>query len=288
MVPTPRTEKQLLITDLDNTLYDWVTFFGRSIEALLQALAQQLGEPVELLEDQLRTVNRRFGSVEQPFAIFELDSVRTRWPAANRQQLKALLDGPLHAFNSTRLRTLVPYPGIVATLEELKARGIAVVGYTEASLANAYYRLSRLGLVDLLRAVYVVEGVPAEHPDPARAEALAPRPGYVVIVPGEDRKPNPKALVDICRNEGVHPSAAVYVGDSRTKDIAMARAAGITSAWARYGTRFESSAWDAIVRVTNWTESDVARERELGERAARVEPDITLESFEEILPMFPA
>ncbi len=67
----------------------------------------------------------------------------------------------------------------------------------------------------------------------------------------------------------------------------MARAAGVTAVWARYGRDYAKQDWDAIVRVTHWTEGDVQRERLLAEEAHGVEPDMTIDSFDEVRALFP-
>jgi FMN phosphatase YigB (HAD superfamily) len=275
--------KGLLITDLDNTLYDWVTYFGRSIRALTESLADLLRMPVDEVQAEMKLVNQRLGSVERPFAIFELPSVRARFPGATPQQLKHALDEPLHAFNRERVRSLALYPGVADALVRAQRLGVRVVGYTEASVENAYYRLSKLGVAAYIERLYVIEAAPVVHPDRDRSAALAPPVGFAVVVPREDRKPNPKVLLDICAGEGVDARDALYVGDSHSKDVAMARRAGVAAAWARYGTRYADEDWAAIVRITNWTESDVQREREIRGQAADVIPDFILDEFADVL-----
>jgi phosphoglycolate phosphatase len=44
--------KKLLITDLDNTLYDWVSFYAQSFTAMLDELVVILGVPANVLIDE--------------------------------------------------------------------------------------------------------------------------------------------------------------------------------------------------------------------------------------------
>jgi len=278
--------KRLLITDLDNTLYDWVTYFARSLRAMVDELALLLDVNKEQLLDEIQANNRQLGTVEQPFSVFELPSVRKKFGAATPQELKAALDSALHAFNSERRRSLYLYAGVSETLERISEAGVVVVGHTEASLANAYYRLLRLGVVPFVRRLYVLESPPVLHPEPVRQAELQPPPGLVVEVPRAERKPNPVLLLDICRREGVDPNDSIYVGDSRTKDMFMARQAGVTAAWAKYGTVYDSEDWATVVRITNWTADDVIAEAELRDAASGTSPDLVLGSFQELLPVF--
>jgi hypothetical protein len=43
------------------------------------------------------------------------------------------------------------------------------------------------------------------------------------------------------------------------------------------------SLWKVLVRVTHWTDEDVAREKELKREYERIEPDYTIDSFGELM-----
>lgn len=270
----------LVISDLDNTLYDWVTYFARSFRAMVAELESLLEAPRDQLLDEFRTLHQTLGTVEQPFALFELPAVISRFGPLPPLEMKARLEPALHAFNRERKASLRLYEGVEPTLAGLAAAGVTVVGHTEASLANAYYRAVRLGLTPFLRRLYVLGSRPVAHPDPARQNELSPPRDYVVEVPPRERKPNPTLLLDICRREGALPGDSLYVGDSLSRDIAMAHAAGVTSAWARYGTSFDPLDWATVVRVTHWTETDVIADQNDG--AASVHPDFMLDSFAQL------
>lgn len=279
------TRKALLIADLDNTLYDWVTFFAQSFDAMVSELQSLLVVDRGQLLDEFKAVHQSYGSSEQPFAVFDLPSVKRAFPNAGEGELARNLDSAFHAFNSVRNRELALYPGVKETLEALAEGGVALVGHTEATSANAYFRLKKLGIERYFRHLYVAKGRPIRHPDPARAAALAPPTGFVSQLPAEERKPNPAVVLDICSREGVAPAEAVYVGDSLTKDVGMAHSAGVTAAWARYGTSYDRKLWELLVRVTHWTAEDAARESDL--RRLPVEsPDVVLDSFSEVLQLF--
>lgn len=65
----------------------------------------------------------------------------------------------------------------------------------------------------------------------------------------------------------------------------MAKAAGVIAVWATYGRNYDRALWDAIVRVTHWTDEDVTREAELARLFAHVQPDYTIDKFEDLLPI---
>jgi FMN phosphatase YigB (HAD superfamily) len=274
---------KLLITDLDNTLYDWVTFFANAFEAMTRALEPILRIPREQLLDEFKQVHQRYGNSEQPFAVLELPSVQAKFGTRDRLKLKIAVDAALHAFNAERTRRLGLYPYVRQTLEAIAAKDIAIVGHTEAIAVNAFYRLRYLKIAHLFRRLYVLDGDALEHPEPGHASASDPPADFVHVVPRDERKPNPKLLLDICRTEGVKSKDAWYIGDSLTRDIAMAKDAGVVAVWAKYGTDYDPALWNILVRVTHWTAEDVRREEQLRERASHISPDFTVDSFRELM-----
>jgi phosphoglycolate phosphatase-like HAD superfamily hydrolase len=110
--------------------------------------------------------------------------------------------------------------------------------------------------------------------------------GFVRLLDAADRKPNPQTLLDICAEFGTAPSNSLYVGDSLVRDIYMAKAAGLHSAWARFGTLYDKALWPKLVRVTHWTDADVEREKVLRDEAGTVVPDCVLERFSDLTMHF--
>jgi FMN phosphatase YigB (HAD superfamily) len=276
---------RLLITDLDNTLYDWVTYFASAFRAMTDELVPLLDVDPETLLSEFKALHQYYGNSEQPFAVLELPSVQRRFGALSPPEMLLALDPALHAFNRTRKQLLHLYETVADTLHELRRRSVVVVGHTEAIAINAYYRLSRLDIVDCFQRLYALDGHVIPHPDPRREAALSPPEGLVQIVPKSERKPNPLLLQDICSREGFRPSEALYVGDSLTRDISMAKAAGVTAVWAQYGTEYDHRLWRVLVRVTHWTDEDVQREEELKKECRGIEPDHTIKSFGDLLSL---
>lgn len=277
--------KKLLITDLDNTLYDWVTFFAQSFAAMVEEAARLSGLDKETLLDGFQEVHKRHHNSEYPFALLEVEPLRKLY--GTPENILSAMDGALHAFNRVRKQTLQLYPTVRETMLELSHRGVIIVGHTEAIAENAYYRLSKLEIVELFNRLYVLQGPLAPHPRGAPS-GTPPPDGLVEQVPLAERKPNPRLLLDICRRVGIDPADAVYVGDSKTRDITMAVEAGVTAVWASYGTKYDKGHWGTLVRVTHWSTEDVLREQELRKVAGHVQPDFEIEHFADVLRVFDA
>jgi len=273
----------LLITDLDNTLYDWVTFFAESFQAMLRELGVLLQRPESELIQEFKALHQYYGTSEQPFAVLELPAVGEHFGPLSRVELLNHLDVPLHAFNRARKQFLKLYDGVDETLRRLSAQGVTIVGHTEAIAANGFYRLQRLGIQRYFTRLYALEGNYKGHPDPVRAAALQPPPGFVRFVPQGERKPHPLLLRDICAQEGKSIRECWYVGDSIVRDISMAREAGANAVWARYGTRYDRKHWELLVKITHWTKEDVLREERLHSIYDKVQPDYTIDCFDELL-----
>jgi FMN phosphatase YigB (HAD superfamily) len=270
--------KRLLITDLDNTLYDWVTFYARAFRSMTDSLVALVGVGRDQLLDEFKAIHQACANSEQPFAALDLPAVRKAFPGESREQLAKRLDAPFEAFNTERLAHLRLYDGVKSTLAALQGDGVRIVGYTEAIAVNAWYRLRMLGIEEHFSRLYALDGDLAPHPTPGHAELHVPPKDRVISVPRTERKPNPALLLRICAGEGVAPGEACYIGDSATRDVAMAKRAGVTAVLARYGREVDDDDWDLLVRITHWTEEDVAGERD----AVRVEADYEIDRFAEM------
>jgi phosphoglycolate phosphatase-like HAD superfamily hydrolase len=153
-------------------------------------------------------------------------------------------------------------------------------------LLNSYWRLSFFQLNEYLRRLYTLEGRWKAHPAPESLRLPEPPADFIRIVPLRERKPNPILLLDICEREGIRPAEVVYVGDSLTRDVSMAKGAGVTAVWARYGTIYNRDYWKILVQITHWTDEDVKREEVLREQFKDINPDVVINKFEEVLTLF--
>lgn len=277
-------KKKLLITDLDNTLYDWVTFYAKSFSAMVSALGELTGIERSRIISDFKIINQLHGSSEHPFAALDLPCVQSHFASSDRAYLGRKLDPAFHEFNRVRKLELKLYPSVLETLEKLSSRGVTIIAHTESMYINAHWRIARLSIEDFFRRIYTLEGKLPSHPFPGQSPAVPME--RIVVVPKEERKPNPDLLRDICAREGYAPEEAVYIGDSLVRDVGMAKLAGVTAVWAKYGTLYDRSLWDILVSVTHWSPEDVQREQVLRSQFNSVEPDFEASSFEEIKALF--
>ena len=165
----------VVIFDMDNTLYDWVSYFVPSIHAMLAEAACLLDVDEDQLRNDLKAVHVAHGNTEQPFALLETQAVARRLPMLSRRERHDLLKPAFDAFNDARKERLQLYPGVRETLQTMKTAGCRLFGHTEATTINIASRVRSLGLEEFLEAVYAVhfEGMP--HPLAATTKDLKTR-----------------------------------------------------------------------------------------------------------------
>ncbi len=279
--------KQLVICDLDNTLYDWVGYFVDAFYALVDEAVNLMDCDRERLLDDLREVHRKHHDSEHPFSLLEADIVRRLYAGKTRTEIASLLDPALHAFNSRRKASLALYPDVRETLNILEEANIRLVAHTESKLYSVVDRLTRLDLAKYFSRIYCRERSNSIHPHAHRAEEFLS--GFamekVVELRNHQRKPNREVLLEICAREGVAPANTAYIGDSMARDVLMAKRADVTAIWAKYGTVSQRADYESLIRVSHWSRGDIDRERALSKEASTVAPDFVAEnSFREMLP----
>ncbi len=280
---------KLLVCDLDNTLYDWVDYFVIAFYEMVEAATPILGCDSEQLLDDLKKVHQQHHDSEHPFALLETSAALNRFPGLERHELLHILNPAFHAFNSARKRTLKAYPDVHRVLDVLKAQGLKIVAHTESRLFSATDRLRRLELEKYFNKIYCREASKIAHPTgQTRDEWLNTFPHQKITeLTNHQQKPDPSVLLEICSKHDTEPNETIYVGDSMSRDMLMAKSAGVFAAWAKYGTRHTKGSYEKLVRVTHWTTDDVEKEIDLRSKAREVRPDLILEnSFAELLQSF--
>lgn len=286
MLAAPR----VLITDLDNTLWDWFEAWYQSFGALIDRLIAISGLDRRVLEEQIKAVHQQRGTTEYSNLIREVPALIE---FAGARDPFEVFDDALHAQNSARKRATKLYPGVDKTLRELQRQGVRIVAYTESGAFWTEWRIRHTGLDGVIDVLY-------SSPDHDRAAGIDPaelRSGRYGSSYGlrETKhrhvsmgvlKPNAHVLSTILHEQGGTVSTAAYLGDSLMKDIVMAQAAGVLDLHAAYGQVQHRDEYDLLRRVTHWTDAEVARERVLSEPHADVTPTFSChENIGEILPI---
>jgi len=255
-----------VVTDLDNTLYPWVDYIVPALEAMVDSLASTTGLPRVRIVQSLKAVYSHYESNEYPFAIQESEIFKPY--ESDFDSFNALVLDPARlAFKAARDRYLKPYPGVRETLDALRARGLAVVGLTDAPRNAAELRLKHLRLDGHFDALYTLPRFPLPEnvaPEIRRKEEAGHYRSRtpVVELPREAEKPNPAGLRRILGDLGRGGGEVLYVGDNVKKDMPVAMACGAVGVWAEYGTYVSKEYRDrlAVISATKVTQRHVADE----------------------------
>lgn len=278
----------VVIMDLDDTLWDWVGIWHSSFKAMLDRLEQDSGIQREQLIKDFRSVFRKHGTTEYAFAIEELPSLQEKHKG---QDLTLVYKGAIKKYRFARSAVLCTYPTVPETLETLRNKGVLLVGYTESMSFYTRYRLRKLGVDNALDYLYS----PQDHALPENVDTRKirryPAEHYCLrgvvhrFTPADKLKPSPEVLRNILEDIGAHPDRVVYLGDKLHKDVAMAQKAGVIDVWAKYGESKDRPEYELLRKVTHWSDKVVQEEKNTS--VEDIKPTFILRNyFSELLEYF--
>jgi phosphoglycolate phosphatase len=237
---TKRREHSLLITDLDNTLYDFVSYYEAGLSAIINHLSNQFNLDTEEVICRLREVFKRRGTIEYAFAIEEIEEVQRLGDTQRTQFVRQAVT----SFWTSATRKLQPYESVCETLRHLYRHDVAIIAYTDAPIHEAMRRLRHLGCDRYIsgivaqrglrrgnkRSVLLLKELPG-HTRPSRRSSLVWRTSP------EEKKPNLLIYEGISTKLGFGRNEITVIGDSVARDLLPALELGFTGVWARYGRR---------------------------------------------------
>lgn len=273
----------LLITDLDNTLYDWVTYFANSFDAMIDSLSCIYSLDKDILYSEFKLLHQKYGNSERSYTVFEIPTVKQMINNLDYDGKMQYLSEPLLKFNQSRDKYLKLYDTVFETLSELKKLGVVIVGHTEALDVNGLDRLEKLGIIHFFTRLYASNSAEMRHDFKNSNNLLDEYRELIVPLNKDVKKPSINSLKFILQRESYSIENTLYVGDSLVKDIAIANEVGVKTAYAEYGRDFDQSLWNVLVKITHWTEEDVKREEMLKHEFTQINPDFVLEKYSDIL-----
>lgn len=279
----------LVITDLDNTLWDWFGMWHARFSAMLDELHAVTSIPREELIREIQQIHQKHHTSEYAFVLQELDCLRKHLG----REVDARKDFPTVIEKSQEARRKVAntFLTVKETLQAIKARGARIVAFTESQIFYTSQRIREFGLdgiIDVLYSTPDQSTLSPEEVDKARkhpADFYELKKTIVRALPDRLVKPSPDILTTILNDEKASLANSIYIGDSLTKDIAMAADCGVTSVYAEYGVSTYKKDYDLLRQVTHWNEAAVEKERHTTQ--LQVQPDITLKHvFSEVMLHF--
>ena len=241
---------RLVVFDIDDTLFDWLSMWSASFSDFLDGLERLSKLDRPSVRKTIRTFHQSVGTSEFPFSSADL---KLLFPSLAEQDSQALADG----LRASRKAGHHLFSGIRDLLAALLRHGDTVVLHTDAPSALAAARCEALGIGALVKCVYATAN--ERFPNGSRVSI----PCDLVTI--QERKPDPRALRFVIEHNGAAAAEAVYVGDSLFRDIAMAKKCGVSDVYAKYGCDREGNAYNLLRAVSHWTQQDVESERRLAQ-----------------------
>jgi FMN phosphatase YigB (HAD superfamily) len=233
--------KALVITDLDNTLYDYGQYFEGGLRTLVPEIITILGVTKGDAIELIRKAMEQVGNLENPWFIDRLLSTR----GTTASERRVIAQAAQRAFWVGASAALEAYPEVEQTLHHLKSVGTKVVAHTDAPIHQAIRRLR------YLRLDRFIDGIVANSW--FKRERFAGYYTLVTALPGfanpprrfnvqwrladSDLKPNSRILDRIVGLLADKKTYVLVVGDSIQRDVEPALKGGYAAAWARYGRR---------------------------------------------------
>lgn len=251
----------LFITDIDNTIFDWVSYYVNAMQAMLYFVSAKTGVATEILASEARSVFARHKSIEYPFLIQELPSVNAYYGHHLDDMLQQLVDPAREEFKRVGLPLLKPYDGVSETFTDLKRLhpDTPVVALTDAPRYVAMWKLNKLGVLHHFDAIYGLADPRLPTDTHLGRVKVDPRillkhlqqsnfgyAGKIRILPDEYEKPGTRGLKTVLMDFDIDENAeaksrTVWVGDNLRKDVGLGVRVGLRTMWAKYGTVFDQS-----------------------------------------------
>ncbi|WP_186165071.1 HAD family hydrolase [Burkholderia gladioli] len=262
-------QKKALITDIDNTLFDWFTMWHRSFSVMIGVVSEISNVPVEELYVGAKKVHQKYGTAEYAFLLEELEPLLRRY--GTKDELRRRMEPAIQAYRAERDKSMQLYPGVLDTLRVVKAKGMRVFAFSESKAYYSSYRIAQLGLDGIVDVVYCPEDheLPGDH-----ASSKLLKSTQCHVLEGAFKKPNPEILLKILSDANLKPEEVLYVGDSKSKDIKMAIDSRVDYLWFEHGSTHLNARkedYDLLKAVTHWTDAEVEAERILAEDSKKME-----------------
>lgn len=279
-----------VVTDLDDTIWDWLAMWHGSFSPFLERISKDLSVSKDDLKKDFKQLHQKYGTSESSFIIEEL-SLLTE---AHRDLIRADVEGGkgiLHEYNSNKKNKLQLYDGVLKTLTSIKSKGALIVGFTESHSFYTKYRIKTLNLDGLLDCIYapIDVGLPASVKRYYDEDYWEPEKTEFRYLSRSVKKPNAEILQIILKDFNAEKENTIYIGDKLHRDISMAQQAGITSVHAAYGHTITGDQYTLLKEVTHWTDEDVKEEERFkaDTEGMIVSPDVVLDkSFDQVSQHF--
>jgi len=275
----------LLLIDLDNTVYNWIDFFGKSFRGMVHALSKKMDRDENELKLAFKKIYNEAGSLDYIFVIQALPFF-DNYP--QEQRIK-LIEFGKKIFQMVRNRNLVLYDGVKETLKQLNSEGVIIVAVTNAPILLAEQRLRLLHIDNYVCGLagynhyfkppgddYSEKIIQKQKTGKYESKHINRR-WFLSI---NELKPNPFGYLTVINDLRISHKNTYVIGDSISKDLNPGHEIGATTIWARYGTKYDNKNFETLLEMTHWDDNKV---KETYDEQHITTPNFTIDTFESLL-----
>ena len=202
-----------IITDLDDTIWDWLTMWHSSFEPYFKRIAKEFDLNEADLADDFKKLHQKYNTTEASFIVNELSML-------SNENVKDLFEASddkksiIHEYNSNKKNGLILYDGVLETLQNLKAQGCKIIGFTESKAFFTKFRIKHLELDGLFDCIYA----PVDFEVPSTVDIFygenywEPKFTEFRYLPKETKKPAPEILDIILKDFKAKKANTIYIG----------------------------------------------------------------------------
>ncbi len=276
METSARVYGDLVVFDLDNTIYDFSAIFSPAFRGMTNAISRKTGFSKDCVAESIKKVLENRLSLEYPFLSEEMDIFKDM-AELEKREIGTLAQIVFNKTKRKRLRGSI-YPGVAEDLALLRNAGCTLVALTNAPLYQSFKRVDAFGLTDFFHGLVAAENfvVPPGIKLRARSDPWASKPKLLTMTFSvHERKPSKRPFELVIEAFPSH-SRRYMVGDNLVTDLKSAAKCGFTTVWARYGTLMEEKNQLTMVGLTP------SQVRNTWYGAEKFTPDYTIDSFSEV------
>ena len=196
---------EAILFDLDNTLIDFMLMKRESCHAAIDAMVNAglkmcRKKAIKILFELYGEKGIEYNRIFQEFLMKTIGKV----------DYKILANG-IVAYRKAQIAYVKPYPGTTETLIKLKQKGLRLGIVSDAPSVNAWIRLVEMNIVDFFDVVITLHDT-------------------------GKKKPSKIPFLRALKKLNVRPESVLFVGDWPERDIRGAKALGMKTAFAKYGS----------------------------------------------------
>lgn len=267
-------DEKCLITDFDNTLFDWFDNWYQAFNGALEYIYSKVPTlNKEVLLNDIKNIHLKHHTTEYLNVFYEIGKSSKY---KNIPNFYEICSDATVLREKLKVQNLHLFSNVLDTFKILKEHSYKLIIFTESEAFSTATRVKELNLDGIIDYIYAP---PAKNFGDINLQTTQ----LISFEKQAHYKPEKKNLEKIVNDLHLKRENCYYLGDSLIKDIKMAQNAKIIDIYAKYGENYKNRPeYELLKKVTFWTEALVKEEEKID--IENIKPTYILEnSISEIL-----